>query len=394
MTMLSDVEALAGSIGPRGTGSPGEWTAAEYVAGRLTGMHWPVERFTCRAVATQNAFPLSVDALALAAVALYPVGGPAGRWIAAALALAAAPLLLYTIRSSTSPLRGFLPHVDSVSILARQAGERTPRRRVVILAHLDTNRVRLAWQSNMRRALVPLTLLTLGVLAAIGILYLWGALAAGPGWVWPASLLPAAYVLGTVVTLVREERGAYVPGANDNAASVAVALELASRLHAEPLVQTEAWLAFTGAEETDHAGLRSLLRRYGPELRQADFIGLEGLGGGEIVYLARQGLLCHYRPHASLRTLADTVARRHPALGVGPAEMTVTDEVGTLRRAGYRAICIAGRDPSTGTLPHWHRLDDTVDSVEADALQTAADFVWAMLHELDAEAEGSACAPL
>jgi hypothetical protein len=59
------------------------------------------------------------------------------------------------------------------------------------------------------------------------------------------------------------------------------------------------------------------------------------------------------------------------------------DEVGTLRRKGYRAICIAGRDPETGTLPHWHRPDDTADTVSAEFMGRAADYVLEFLKGLD-----------
>lgn len=384
--MLSDVQTLAAEIGPRGTGTPGEAAAAAHVAKRLEASGVPVERLACRAVAFQNAFPLAIDAVALLSVGIYPLGGIA-RWMAAFLGLAAAPLLIYTLLYSTSPLSFLLPRVRSQSIVARLAARGRVTRRVVTLAHLDTNRVRLAWQSGMRRFLAPLTLLTLVMLASLGVLYLIGALLRDPAWVWPLSWVPAAYVLGTVVTLVSEERGPFTCGANDNAASVAVGLALAERLKAEPLERTEVWLAFTGGEETDHAGLRALLRAHASELRLADFIGLEGLGGGQIVYLVQQGLLFHYAPDPGLLSLADEVAARRPELGVGPAEMTMTDEVGTLRRARYRAIGLAGRDPASGALPHWHRLDDTVDTVEPMALQTALAFVWEMLQALDDEAK-------
>jgi hypothetical protein len=391
--MQADVRALAGSIGPRGTGTLEESAAADYVSGRLEALGIPFERVACRAVATQNAFPLIIDAVALLAVVVYPLGGAATRWIAAGLGLSTAPLLIHTIRNSTSLLRTLLRHVDSQSIIGKARPRGTSWRRVVILAHLDTNRVRLAWQSKMQRALVPLTLLTLGVLASIGVIYLIGALLDGPSWAWRLSLLPAAYVLGTVVTLAGEERGPYVPGANDNAASVAVALELAGRLKKQGLDQTEVWLAFTGAEETDHAGLRSLLAGYPDPLRQAYFIGLEGVGGGEIIYATRQGLLFLYHPERELQELAAMTCASHPDLRVRPAEITGTDEVGTLRRAGYRAICVAGRDPITGTLPHWHGLDDTVETVDALAMQTAADFVWEMLQAIDRKEPEPPCEP-
>ncbi len=194
------------------------------------------------------------------------------------------------------------------------------------------------------------------------------------------GLLPVGYALGSVVALVRDDRTPYTPGAHDNAAGVAVALELAARIAAQPLERTEVWLAFTGAEETDHAGLHALLRRDPSGLRDATFIGLEGVGSGEIVYLARHGLCDPRSPPADLLAWVERVAARHD---VRPARMTMEDETTVLLRRGYRAICVAGRDPATGTLPRWHRPDDTPDAVSEGVMERAAGFVMALLREVD-----------
>jgi hypothetical protein len=381
--MLSDVQALAAEIGPRGTGTPGEEAAAEFVADRLAALGLGVERESFRAVASQNAFPLAIDLLALLAVAAYSLGGPAGRWIGAVLALSTAPLLWQTIRTSNSPLRPVLPQVTSRNVIARVEPRDGIRQHAVLLAHLDTNRCRIAWQSSAVRYVEPLTVLTLTMLAALGFLYLVGALLGGPAWVWWSSLLPVVYVLGTIVTLWKDERTPYTPGAHDNAASVAVALEVGTRLAAQPLNRTQVWLAFTGAEETDHAGLYALLRGHDAVLRDAAFVGLEGLGSGDLVYLTRQGVCAHYTPDAGLRALAAGIASQRPELDVREAQMMMEDEVGTLRRKGYRAICIAGRDPETGTLPHWHRSDDTVVTVSDEFMARAANLAMALLEGLD-----------
>ena len=186
-----------------------------------------------------------------------------------------------------------------------------------------------------------------------------------------------------VFTLLRDERTPFSPGAHDNAASVAVALETARGLAERPLDDSEVWLAFTGAEETDHAGLYALLRADREPMRRAAFIGLEGLGSGRLVYLTRQGLCDHVRPDPGLLAICEEVAARRPDLRAAPQEMTEEDEVTTLRRRGYRAICLAGCDPLTETLPRWHRSDDTADSVSLEFLQRAAGFVRAVLDELD-----------
>ena len=381
--MLRNLDTLAREIGPRGTGTAGEAAAADFVATRVSELGLPLEWQKFRAVTSQNAFPLAIDWLALAAVALYPLDGAPARWLAAALALVTAPLLWQTIRTSNCALRPWLPQAPSQNVVTRIEPRGETRQRVVFLAHLDTNRCRMAWQSSTVRSLEPLTYLTLAILASLGLIYLIGAWLGGPRWLWWISLLPGGYVLATVITLWVDDRTPFSCGANDNAASVVVGLETAARLAQQPLERTQVWVAFTGAEETDHAGLHVLLQAHVGELREAAFIGLEGVGNGDIVYLNRQGLINHYRPDAELLALAGIVAARRPEFGVSAAQMTMEDEVGTLRRAGYRAICVAGRDPSTGSLPHWHRPDDTVDTVSPEVLERAVGFVMALLQELD-----------
>ncbi len=388
--MISDVRVLAGEIGPRGTGTPGERAAADYVAGRLRSMNLPVERQAFQAVSSQNAFPLAICALALLAVVLYPAPVSAIRVAAAVMAASTAPLLWQTIRTSSNLLRPFLRKVPSGNVVTRIEPRSEPGTQAVILAHLDTNRCRLVWQSAGLRWLEPLTFLTFLMLGSLGLLYLAGAALADRAqfswierWIWASSLIPAAYVVGMVVTLRKDDRAEFSRGAHDNAASVAVALALSERLAARPPEHTRVWLAFTGAEETDHAGLYALLRLHGAALRDAAFIGLEGLGSGELVYLTRQGLCDRYRPDPELLATAKRVSARFPELDIRGGQMIMEDETGTLRRAGYRALCIAGRDPATGALPHWHSAGDTADTVSAPFMERAARFLEALLIELD-----------
>ncbi|GAI50127.1 unnamed protein product, partial [marine sediment metagenome] len=84
-----------------------------------------------------------------------------------------------------------------------------------------------------------------------------------------------------------------------------------------------------------------------------------------------------------LLKLAEETAKRRSDLQVGSTEMLVVDEVQTLRRLGYRAICLAGRDSQTDSLPRWHTCEDTVEHVSAAALGRAAEFAWEMLQEID-----------
>jgi hypothetical protein len=382
--MLDDVRHLAEAIGPRGTGTPEEAAAADYVAGRLHALGLSHEGQAFQTVASQNVFPLTVDLLALLSVLIYPLSRPISSWAAAALGLVTAPLLWRSILYSDSPFSSLLARKRSQNVVTRISPQARLGQRAVVLAHLDTNRCRLAWQSSTVRYLEPLTWLTLAVLFSIGTLHLTGAILGGPLGPWLATMIPAAYVIATVVTLWKDDRTPFSPGAHDNAASVAVALELVPELIDKPLDHTEVWLAFTGAEETDHAGLKTLLKDRREVLRRAVFIDLEGVGSGDIVYLARQGLCRHYYPDPALLAVARRVAGSRPEWKIEQAEMLMEDEVRTLRQHGYQALGIAGRDPSTGSLPFWHRADDTADKVSDKVMRRAADFVTAILREIDA----------
>ncbi len=136
--MLSDVRVLAAEIGPRGTGTCGESAAADHVAERLSGLGLPVERQVFRAVASQNAFPLAIDLVAVLAFVLHSIGRTFGRWLGAGLALSTAPLLWQVIRTSDSPLRPLLPKVTSRNVVTSIEPRGEPCQHAVLLAHLDT----------------------------------------------------------------------------------------------------------------------------------------------------------------------------------------------------------------------------------------------------------------
>jgi len=383
-TPLDDVRYLAGRIGPRGTGTPAEAAAADYMAKRLADLGLIPEKHSFRSVPSQNAFPIAISLIAVLAAVIYPLGWTVTRGLASTLSLVAGWLLWQTIRNAAfNPLVALLPKVSSQNVEARLKPKGEPRRKVVLLAHLDTNRCRLIWQSLAVRNIEPMTWLTLAVPVCMGALYLVGAMLGGPAWSWWLSLPLAAYEVGAFITLIWDDRTPYSPGAHDNAASVAVALAVAARLSTASLQNTEVWFVFDGAEETDHAGTLDLLRRHGPDLREAAFIGLEGLGSGEIVYLTRQGICAPYHPTTDLLAVAERVSKGHPELEFRPAQMLAEDDVRTLRGRGYRAIGIAGRDPQTGILPHWHRPDDTADTVSAETMQRAADILCELLKEMD-----------
>jgi hypothetical protein len=377
------VHFLASEIGSRGTGTAGEKSAADYVAGCLGKWGIPFERLTCRTILSMNHYPLIINAMGIMALLLYPLDGSFTRWLAAGLALLVAPFMALTIRTSTNPLRVFLPKVESPSVLGKIEPAGKASLQVVLLAHLDTNKCRLTWKPEHLSSLEPLTYVTLLVQLLFGVLYLAGAIT-GQRWsIWALSLLPGVYLVAMVVTLVLDDRTPYSPGANDNASSVGVVLALADEFSRQALRNTRVWLAFTGAEETDHFGLRSILQLHPQEMGQALFVDLEGVGAGDLVLVTRHGIGLHYSPDPGLLDIAQKVSREHPEWEMRGEKMTESEEVSTLTHLGYRAVCISGYDRQTQALPQWHQLTDTFENLEPAALLKARDYTLALLRAID-----------
>ena len=64
-------------------------------------------------------------------------------------------------------------------------------------------------------------------------------------------------------------------------------------------------------------------------------------------------------------------------------EMTVVCETQTLRRLGRNALTVAGYDPRTRSLPHWHTCDDLSEVVSPAALARAREFLEELLRTTD-----------
>ena len=183
-----------------------------------------------------------------------------------------------------------------------------------------------------------------------------------------------------------EERHSFVAGANDNASAVACLLGLGAHLKRHPLQHTEVWLAFTGAEEVMCVGMHHFLDRYGADLRNAWFIDFEMVGADSIAYVTRHSGLSYlhaYTPDPESLALAERTAQRHPELQVSGRQMVIVEEVGALRRRGFRGICLVGVAPD-GWLANWHLYSDTVDNIVPTGVERAARFALAMLETLDA----------
>jgi len=383
-SLMPYVQALAGDIGPRPAGHTEEMRARQRVRQFLNDLdYYDIETLPFPSPDTWGyalAYPLG---LALASNMLGR-NHRSARLVGGAAALASGYALWEAMRIGKQPFTALATRHQSATLIIRIPPVNTPHRKLVLLAHLDSNKDRPSFSPQFKKALLGLATAGLGAVLSNGVAQIAEALGTGKGAKKFRQASTLAIAISLLVSLI-DEQGDYVPGANDNATAIACVLGLAAHLREQPLQHTEVWLAFTGAEEVGCLGTHALLDTYGHTLRNAWFLDFEMVGTEEITYVTRHtgfSLLSTYRPDPESLVWAETTAQRHPEFNIGGRELVIGEEVGALRLRGYRGLCLAGVGPD-GWLANWHQSSDTVENIIPAGLEKAARFARAMMDELD-----------
>lgn len=374
-----DVEALAAR--PRSSARDGELDAARHVrdALRAAGLdpRLQVHRY-------QRSYALAHGVHEAAALAALARGGPRG-----ALALLGVLASLDAEASGRCQwLRDLLPTDVGAGVLVRipaRADGPPPRGTLLLAAHLDAANTAWVWHPALAAAdrgraarTHAMTPLMAPITAALG---------AGAA----ACLLPrrsragrglravAGAVLATgLAGLVSVGRGATVPGASDNATGVAVLLDLARRLAAEPPAGTDVLLLLPGTEEAGMGGMRALLdhplvaaaRARGPVV----CVGVDTLGAGTPIVAGAEGTMRTHRfdPEAIELVRRGAVAAGEPA----PEPWRIggwTDPIVAAHR-GIPATCLLSVGPD-GHYTNYHLPTDTPDRVDWASVERCARIV-------------------
>ncbi len=378
--LMPHVRALAEDIGPRPAGHWQEMRARRYISRVIYELGYEaIESVPFR---TPDTWGYSLaNPLILGGVSnLLPA-----RLIGGAIALASGLSLWHATRIGRSPLVVFAPHRPSATLIVRVPPTEPPRHKLVLLAHVDSNKDRPMFAPPVKRLLLGASTFGIGTLVSNSVAQLAEGLGAGEG-AAKMRRFSALALWAALLTILYNEKGNYVDGANDNASAVACVLGLAAQLRQYPLAHTEVWLAFTGAEEVGCLGVHALLDVHGDDLRDAFFLDFEMVGTAAVAYVTRHtgfSLLSTYAPDAASLAWAKSTSRQYPDLGVTGRDMVIGEEVGALRLRGYRGLCLAGYGPD-GWLANWHQASDTIVHIEPSGLEKAARFAWAMMHVLDA----------
>ncbi len=389
--LMAHVKALADDIGPRPAGHPAEELARAYLRKRLAeaGIE-QVETLSFDTWDTWGWVVIPGVAIALAGNLLATGGGRLRVLLGAALAAFGAAENQRGTTSQPQILQQWYRKYPGGTLLARIAPTGEIRHRVVIIGHTDSNKHRQTFSPVQKRLLLPAAVLMQAGAAGNAAALLAEGLTAGRLRRLAHKLrIATAGLLGVALaTLLYDERAGYVDGANDNASAVACTLGLGLHVKQAPLEHTEVWLAFTGSEEVGLLGTHALLDRYGAELRDAWFIDLEMVAAPHVVYVTQHSGftgLDSYTPDDESLALAAETARKHPPLSVQGRALVINEEVRALRNRGYRGICIAGH-AEDGWLLNWHQYSDNSRSLDPAGLSKAAQFIRAILDELDQKA--------
>ncbi|HEY66167.1 MAG TPA: Zn-dependent exopeptidase M28 [Caldilineae bacterium] len=381
---LEHIRHLSEVIGPRGSTTSQERQAAEYARDvlRNLGIDARLEPFRS-ARSSYRPFALAFGVALLGGLLYAITRHSAAAFLAAALNALGAWGMFAELDFTDNWMRRLLPTGPSQNVIGVVLAREEPRRRVVLLGHLDTHRTPIFYSSTLwHKLFVALVGGTFVSLIVGAVTYALLTLTGWAGLHWVAGLA-AAMQLFAFVMCIHADMTPFSPGANDNASGAATVLALGERLTREPLQHTEVWLVPNGCEELGCYGAAALVEAHPDELRQAYFITLDQVGAGDPGFLSSDGLLRKYPVDPELLDIARQIAVDRPELRAFEHPGIAYTDAALLLKRGFRAFTIDALPRDAAGAVHWHQMSDTVDKIEPDCLGRVHEFVWEMLQRLD-----------
>lgn len=372
---LDTVTHLIGDLQARQPTSLGEAQAAAYLDGRLrlAGMRVSADTFRAPRSAGWDGPLMALPALI--SVILY------ARLPNPSLLLVLWGLVISVAATLRPGMRLFAQRNFSQNVIATRAVTGKPRRRVVLLAPLDAPQTMSRFARLLADDARPQVgrMIAYATLVLLSILAWFGPLEIRLVW-WYAQFLPTAYLCllsGVEIWLLRVPAS---PGAISYAGALAAMLASAEDL--SNLERTELWAVALGASATG-AGLADFLKRYPFDRDMTLFIGIEGIGAGNLCYVTREGLLLQYAGDPQLLQLAAAADVAVPLINAQPSpyrrELTTAAR---LRRAGWRALSIACLG-SDGETPLRASLADLPSEIDPQLLQRSTRLLSGLVRQID-----------
>jgi hypothetical protein len=384
---LNHIRYLSETIGGRGSCTPQEHRAAVYAAEqmkRLGAQDIRIETFL-GSPSTYRPYALAFSAGLLSTLLVWIIPSRWALAIASFFNVLGAWGMLVETDFAANWTRWLLPKGQSHNAVGTIPPLDQVKRRAVICAHLDTHRTPIFYSSQTWQALFSLlvggALLSLVISAVaygLGVVFAWT-------WIRWIGLAAALMEVFALAMSLHADLTPFSPGANDNASGVAVALELAAQLVAQPLKNTQVWLAFTGCEETAAYGIAAFLDAHAAELGpDAVYVIIDQVGKGRLEYLTADGLIIKRPTHPQALALARQAAQALPTIeSAEQAGLAYTDAAVATKRGLIALTLVAVPPPGSPESIHWHQMSDTIDKIDPSTLYDAHQFTWQVLQILD-----------
>ncbi len=389
--LLDTIDELC-SFENRLAGTDAERRAASHLAGRLRSLGRRVEVEPTH-VHPQAPLVWAAHAAIAFAGSLVAVAEPA---VGFALVLLAATSLYLDLNTRLYLLRHLFFRRASQNVVSPGTNPDAPAR-LLLVAHVDAGRTgwihrpkQVARADRFARLLgfQPTRLLFWSAALLLPVL---GARMAGldSDLVAVLQLPPTLLLLVAMFLLVDIQLSRVVPGANDNASGVAVALSLAERVRDEPAEHLDVWVLLTGGQECGGEGFRSFIRSRRKELDpESTFaLAIDAVGAGEVRWVAAEGLTVSFDMDRRLVELCAAVAEADREAKndyrAAPVRRSVAGDALAARVAGWRAAAITCLEPGATVPPNHHLPTDLPDAIDPEALDRAERFALDLIRALD-----------
>jgi hypothetical protein len=286
------------------------------------------------------------------------------------LALAALMLLIDDVDHRSRVFRRLLPKRPTWNVTV-ETGDPDAERTIVLVAHHDAAHGGFVFDSRLVYRLLDRFPRLFTVFKRWPPM-MWGVVAGPLFFLLGRRRLAALFSLGTAAAMADIARSPVSPGANDNAAAVAVLLVLARRQYEGVRLV----LVSTGSEESLSEGMQAWGRRHFPSLppETTTFVALETLGSGNLTIAEREGFLV---PHAYTSEVKDALEDAAREAGVqakrGLVNSFASDgQIPILN--GYRTALLGGLDEYLLPL-NYHKPWDLPENLDWDCVDDAVRLV-------------------
>lgn len=386
-TALRHIRYISETIGGRGSCTPEEALAADYLVSQMREMGMQnvrLEHFKA-APSTYHPYALAFTAGLLGTMLVWLFDD---RWVFALSALLngfGAWGMLAETDFTHNWTRLLLPKGNSRNAVGTIPSKKEQHQQVVLCAHIDTHRTPIFYSTKTWQTLF--SMLVGGAFASMVLSALFYTLAAVLGWNWVRwiGLVAAGMELFALVMSLHADFTTFSPGANDNASGIGVILAIAEKLKQEPLQYTQVWLAFTGCEEAASYGILDFIQRHSdhPEQKTVYIIN-DQVGSGRLNYNLTDGLIKKHKTHPDALELARQARQELPEVEVIEMHGIAYTDATIATKLGYRAITLVA-NPLKGSngSTHWHQMSDTMEYIDPSTLQDAFKFTWQLLQIID-----------